>query len=95
MVAVTLVVVVLVSPPLVLAKKFSSGHPGTAGKELTHCNPCPFNSINKPSYEIRAPDCDSAPTSSSSSGVFFCQLQPIYLAGSPEDPAVSFPPLLC
>lgn len=51
-VALILVVVMLVSPPLVLAKKLSGGHPASTGKEITRCNPCPFNSINRSIYEI-------------------------------------------
>jgi len=50
--------VILLSPPLVLAKKLMNSHPVSTEKQMTRCNPCPFNSINRPSYEIMVPSVD-------------------------------------
>lgn len=57
-VALMLIVVILLSPPLVLAKKLMNSHPVSTEKQMTRCNPCPFNSINRPSYEIMVPSVD-------------------------------------
>jgi hypothetical protein len=51
-VALGLVMALIVSPPLAMSEKYSKGYPTAGGGQIGRCNPCPFNSLNRPIYDI-------------------------------------------
>lgn len=83
----------LISVPLVLAKKFAGQYPVPNGKELSRCNPCPFNSINRPAYDITMAEAPSLLTSPESE--VYLPLRIVPCATVPEGPPALPPPLRC